>query len=78
MEEDIRVGRAAVVGGGLICPERGGSMVRIPERGGVVLLDHELPTMVDAFSAVLSRRPPSYGWLRLRSQQGMSVLHFFS
>jgi hypothetical protein len=78
MEEDIHVGRAAIVGSGLICPERGGSMVRIPEHGGVVLLDHERPMMVDAFSVVLSHRPPSYGWLCLHSQQGIPILHFFS
>jgi hypothetical protein len=68
MEEEIRLGRAEVVGHGLLCPERG---------GGVVLLIQERSKMVDAFSAVLTRRPPSYGWLHIRSQQGMGVLHFF-
>jgi hypothetical protein len=75
MGEDIPVGRAAIIGGGLLYPERGGCVERIPERGGVVHLDNEHPTMVGTFSAILSRRPLSYGWLHLRSQQGMVVLH---
>jgi hypothetical protein len=77
MEEDIPVGRAAIIGGGLLYHERGGCMERIPERGGMVLLDNERPMMVDTFFAILSRRPLSYGWFHLRSQQGMVVLHLF-
>jgi hypothetical protein len=44
----------------LLCPERVGGVVRNPEHGGVLLPNYDCPTMVVAFSSLLTL-PTRYG-----------------